>query len=294
MIAQGLGPIANTVGNLRFTRLPKPGQERDEAKQKPYEGEVSPASTPLTTQKPQWAQAMKQTGTGRRQIRTDRRGGANDGGWHGPRLRPCQSRGQVGNQPGRSHQSRWAMPTQTPTEGEFARRPDAPEHNPPAFCQCLKVMSDHHATVRWTRREPEFVRGRYSREHSWHFDGGVTVPASPSPHVVPAPWSNPTHVDPEEGFVAAVASCHMLTFLWLASRAGWVVDHYEDEAVGHMTPNANGVPWVSTVELRPRIAWGGEHPPSPDEIERLHHEAHEQCFIAQSIKSHVSVHPPTP
>lgn len=155
-------------------------------------------------------------------------------------------------------------------------------------------MSDHHAVVRWSRREPDFVRGRYSREHTWHFDGGVTVPASPSPHVVPAPWSNPAHVDPEEAFVAAVASCHMLTFLWLASRAGWIADSYEDEAIGHMTPNAAGVPWVSAVELRPRIVWSGERQPSPAELDHLHHEAHAQCFIAQSIKSDVTVHAPTP
>ncbi|MGA2658927.1 MAG: hypothetical protein ABSH34_15610, partial [Verrucomicrobiota bacterium] len=91
------------------------------------------------------------------------------------------------------------------------------------------------------------------REYTWTFDGGMAVPASPSPHVVPAPWSNGASVDPEEAFVAVVASCHMLTFVWLASRAGFVADRYEDEAVGVMSKNERGAWWVSTVTLRPRI-----------------------------------------
>jgi organic hydroperoxide reductase OsmC/OhrA len=150
-------------------------------------------------------------------------------------------------------------------------------------------MSEHTATIRWTRTGPDFAKGKYSREHTWSFDGGVTVPASPSPHVVPAPWSNAANVDPEEAFVAAVASCHMLTFLWLASNEGFVADSYEDKAAGVMTNNERGVLWVSEVTLRPRIVWSGPCQPAPADIARLHHETHEQCFIAQSIKTNVIV-----
>lgn len=150
-------------------------------------------------------------------------------------------------------------------------------------------MSAHKATIDWQRREPDFLRGRYSREHTWSFDGGVTVPASPSPSVVPLPWSNAANVDPEEAFVAAVSSCHMLTFLWLASKAGFVVDSYRDEAVGVMTKNEHGVLWVSLVTLRPRIVYSGDKQPDATTEAELHHRAHEQCFIAQSIRSEVRV-----
>ena len=126
-------------------------------------------------------------------------------------------------------------------------------------------MSDHKATIRWVRAGPDFAKGQYSREHTWSFDGGVTVPASPSPSVVPAPWSNAGHVDPEEAFVAAIASCHMLTFLWLASREGFQADSYEDEALGVMTKNERGVPWVSKIALRPRIVWSGARWPGGTE-----------------------------
>jgi organic hydroperoxide reductase OsmC/OhrA len=150
-------------------------------------------------------------------------------------------------------------------------------------------MSEHKATIEWQRNGPDFLKGRYSREHTWSFDGGVTVAASPSPAVVPVPWSNPAMVDPEEAFVAAVASCHMLTYLWVASRAGYVVESYRDVAVGVMTKNERGVPWVSLVTLRPVIVYGGEKQPTAAEIGQLHHFAHEQCFIANSIKTEVKV-----
>jgi len=150
-------------------------------------------------------------------------------------------------------------------------------------------MSEHKAIIEWQRTGPDFLKGRYSREHTWTFDGGVTVPASPSPSVVPAPYSNPAHVDPEEAFVAAIASCHMLTFLYLASKDGFQVDNYRDEAVGVITKNERGVPWVSLVTLRPKIAYSGDKVPTPADEERLHHLAHEQCFIANSIRTTVTV-----
>lgn len=150
-------------------------------------------------------------------------------------------------------------------------------------------MSEHKATISWKRTSPDFLAGKYSREHTWSFDGGFTMPASPSPSVVPAPYSNPAYVDPEEAFVASISSCHMLTFLYVASRQGFQVDSYHDEAVGVMAKNEKGVPWVSLVTLHPQIVYSGTNLPSPADEEQLHHKAHEQCFIANSIKTEVTV-----
>ena len=150
-------------------------------------------------------------------------------------------------------------------------------------------MSEYKATIKWQRTSPDFLKGKYSREHTWTFDGGVIVPASASPSVVPVPFSNPAHVDPEEAFIASISSCHMLTFVWLASRQGFQLDSYHDEAVGVMTKNEKGVPWVSQVTLHPKIVYSGEKRPTPAEEQHLHHEAHEQCFIAQSVRTEIRV-----
>lgn len=150
-------------------------------------------------------------------------------------------------------------------------------------------MSQHTATITWKDTGTEFMQGRFSRAHSWTFDGGVTVPGSASPSVVRPPLSDPSAVDPEEAFVASLSSCHMLTFLHLARLAGFHVQSYEDAAVGEMTKNERGVPWISTVTLNPRIVYGGEKRPSAEELAQLHHKAHEQCFIAQSVKTDVKI-----
>ena len=150
-------------------------------------------------------------------------------------------------------------------------------------------MSKYTATVSWKRTSPDFLKGKYSREHTWSFDGGVTVPASSSPSVVPLPYSNPANVDPEEAFVAAISSCHMLTFLYLASQQGFVIDSYHDETIGLMTENEKGVPWMSSVTLHPRIIYSGAKFPTPAEEDHLHHLSHEQCYIANSIKTEVTV-----
>jgi organic hydroperoxide reductase OsmC/OhrA len=147
-------------------------------------------------------------------------------------------------------------------------------------------MSTHRATVSW-RREGEFSRKRYSRVHRWRFDGGLEVQASASPLVVPKPWVVDDAVDPEEAFVAAIASCHMLTFLFLAANDGFVVEGYEDEAEGHLTQDG-ARRWVSEVVLRPRIEFGS---PAPTEaqLQALHERAHEECFIAQSVRTAIRV-----
>ena len=153
-------------------------------------------------------------------------------------------------------------------------------------------MSEHKAIIQWQRTSPDFLTGKYSREHTWTFDGGLSVPASPSPSVVPLPWSNPAGVDPEEAFVAAISSCHMLTYLYLSSRQGFQVDSYHDEAVGVLTKNERGVPWVSLVTLHPQIIYSGAKLPAAADEDYLHHLAHEQCFISNSIRTEVTVKRP--
>jgi organic hydroperoxide reductase OsmC/OhrA len=153
-------------------------------------------------------------------------------------------------------------------------------------------MSEHKATIQWRRSSPDFLKGRYSREHTWTFDGGTVISASASPSVVPQPYSNPAYVDPEEAFVASISSCHMLTFVYLAGKKSFIVDSYEDTAVGVMTKNEKGVPWIGSVTLHPKIVYSGEKLPTPADEERLHHLAHEQCFIANSVKTAVTIVPP--
>ncbi len=147
-------------------------------------------------------------------------------------------------------------------------------------------MSEHRATIRWSRGDQVFSDNRYSRAHEWRFDGGLSVPGSPSPHVVPPPMSSPEAVDPEEAFVAALSSCHMLWFLDLARQRGLVVERYEDEAVGFMARKAAGRYWIERVELNPRIDWQGDAPDAAA-LAALHEEAHARCFIANSVTSEV-------
>ncbi|MEM9496042.1 MAG: OsmC family protein [Pseudomonadota bacterium] len=144
------------------------------------------------------------------------------------------------------------------------------------------------ARVQWRRGTDDFAAGRYSRAHEWRFDGGLTVPASASPHIVPAPWSAPEHVDPEEAFVAAISSCHMLFFLHFARDAGFVLDSYCDGAVGEMATNENGQQFVSRVALRPVISCEGAAPDA-GEAAKLHDRAHHACFIANSVKTVITV-----
>jgi organic hydroperoxide reductase OsmC/OhrA len=149
-------------------------------------------------------------------------------------------------------------------------------------------MSTYAATITWKSDSPEtFTNNRYSRGHEWGFDGGVTVPASSSPHVVPR-FSVEAAVDPEEALVASAASCHMLTFLYLAAKAGFNIAAYSDNAVGEMASLEDGRQWLATITLDPQIEWIGDAPTS-DEVAELHHNAHKECYIANSIRSDIIV-----
>jgi len=148
-------------------------------------------------------------------------------------------------------------------------------------------VSTYTATIDWSL-EGEFARGRYSRAHAVRFDGGIEIRGSSSPSVVPLPWSAEDAVDPEEMLVASLSSCHMLTFLDIARRAGWSIDRYSDTAEGTMAKTAEGRMWVSDVVLHPQIGWVGGAPSSA-EVEALHHAAHDACFIANSVKTAVRV-----
>ena len=152
-------------------------------------------------------------------------------------------------------------------------------------------MSSYTAVITWEREGAVFSDNRYSRAHRWTFDGGLTVAASSSPHVVPAPMSRPDAVDPEEAFVASLSSCHMLTFLWIAGRRGFVVVALDDEAVGELSRDAGGGLAMTSVVLRPRVTFAGERMPDAVTHEAMHHEAHEQCFIARSVKTDVRCEP---
>lgn len=154
-------------------------------------------------------------------------------------------------------------------------------------------MSRHiyTAEVLWERGNQPFLDKRYSRRHLLRFDGGLTVAGSSSPNVVPQPFSDPSAIDPEEALVSALSSCHMLWFLDIASRQGFVVDSYHDEARGVMTVNERRKLWLSSVTLSPKVVFSGTTLPTPADIERMHHEAHDECFIANSVKTDVQVVP---
>lgn len=148
-------------------------------------------------------------------------------------------------------------------------------------------MSEHTATVIWQRGDQPFTDNAYSRGHKWEFDGGATVPASASPDVVPLPMSVAENVDPEEAFVASLASCHMLYFLSIAAKRGYVIDSYTDAAIGYMGKNEEGRTAITKVILDPKVSFVGEKKPTTAELEKLHHRSHELCFIANSVRTEV-------
>lgn len=150
-------------------------------------------------------------------------------------------------------------------------------------------MSEHTARISWHQTTDDFLKGRFSRKHTWSFDGGVSVPASASPSVVPEPYADPTAVDPEEAFVASLASCHMLTFLFIASCRKFEVSRYLDTAVGRMAKGEAGVPWVAEVVLRPHVEYSGEKRPTREEESEMHRLAHQQCYISNSVKTKIDI-----
>lgn len=150
-------------------------------------------------------------------------------------------------------------------------------------------MAAYTATLNWFRGEAPFSDGQYSRAHEISFDGGVTMPASSSPHVVKLPLSRADAVDPEEMLVASLASCHMLFFLDFSRRAGFVVDAYQDKPEGVMGKDERGRIAVTQVKLNPVVIWAGEKRPAPEEVRELHHKSHEACFIANSFRGDIAI-----
>ncbi len=150
-------------------------------------------------------------------------------------------------------------------------------------------MSEHLVTVQWKRNHAKFTDDRYSREHTWQFDGGVEISASASPHVVPTPYSNAACVDPEEAFVASLSSCHMLWFLSIAGKKKFVVESYTDQAIGLMEKNEDGKLAITKVRLRPQIIFVGDNSPTDKRIQEMHQAAHHSCFIASSVKTEIVV-----
>jgi organic hydroperoxide reductase OsmC/OhrA len=151
------------------------------------------------------------------------------------------------------------------------------------------TLMQFEAKVVWKRGSQAFLDQRYDRAHEWQFDGGLHVPASSSPLSVPLPMSNPANLDPEEALVAAVSSCHMLFFLSLAAKSGFSVDHYSDHALGRLGKNAEHKMALTSITLRPHILFSGAMQPDPQQLVALHHAAHEQCYIANSLKTDVRV-----
>jgi len=152
-------------------------------------------------------------------------------------------------------------------------------------------MANYIANIQWSRGDQIFVDNRYSRAHQIQFDGGTNLTASSSPHVVPVPYSDIAAVDPEEMFVASLSSCHMLWFLSIAAKAGFIVDTYQDNAEGKMEKNYSNKLIMSQVILKPQVIFSGHQLPSTEDVIQMHHQAHEECFIANSVKTNVVCEP---
>jgi organic hydroperoxide reductase OsmC/OhrA len=151
-------------------------------------------------------------------------------------------------------------------------------------------MSEYFAKIKWARSNGEnYIDNKYSRGHEWVFDGGVIVQASSSPHVVPLPYSIEENIDPEEAFVASLSSCHMLFFLSIAAKRNYVVDSYVDDAIGIMAIDSDGKMSMTQVTLRPHVQFSGSKKPTVEQLEKMHHQSHEQCFIANSVKTEIIV-----
>jgi organic hydroperoxide reductase OsmC/OhrA len=149
-------------------------------------------------------------------------------------------------------------------------------------------LSTYTANVIWKRKSQIFTDNKYSRAHTWRFDGGCEIPASPSPHIVPLPYSVEENVDPEEAYVASLSSCHMLFFLSIAAKKKLLVDSYDDNAEGVLEENSEGQLAMTRIILDPKIIYSGKQP-NKEEIQKMHHLAHQQCFLANSVKTVITV-----
>lgn len=146
-------------------------------------------------------------------------------------------------------------------------------------------MSEHKAVLKWTRGDVGFGYKDYSRNHSWSFPrSGQTLQVSAAVKYL----GDEDHVDPEEAFTASLSSCHMLTFLAIASMSGYIVDSYEDEAIGLLEKGENGKPWLAKIQMNPKITFSGESMPTPEDIENIHVKAHHECFLANSVKTEIT------
>jgi organic hydroperoxide reductase OsmC/OhrA len=152
-------------------------------------------------------------------------------------------------------------------------------------------MAQYSAEVIWERGDAIFTDNRYSRRHRWRFDGGLEVPGSSSPHSVPVPMSDAGAIDPEEAFIAALSSCHMLWFLAIAGKRKFRIDRYHDQATGVLAKNADGKWCVSVVTLQPEAQFSGELLPTREQVEAMHHSAHAECYIANSVSTQVRIEP---
>jgi organic hydroperoxide reductase OsmC/OhrA len=151
-------------------------------------------------------------------------------------------------------------------------------------------MSEYFATINWQRQTDEkFSDNKYSRAHTWEFDGGEIIQASSSPHVVPLPYSVESNVDPEEAFIASLSSCHMLFFLSIAAKRRYLIESYIDEATGIMQLGKDNKMSMTDVTLNPIIKFSGEKQPTTEQINKMHHQAHEQCFIANSVRTKIHI-----
>lgn len=150
-------------------------------------------------------------------------------------------------------------------------------------------MHSYQATVHWKLDDQSFTENKYSRKHSWTFDGGLTVPASASPQVVPAPLTDSSAIDPEEAFVASLSSCHMLWFLSIASKKGYLVEDYKDQANGFMEQNKEGKWAITQVILNPDVHFGNKYRPKRVVFDQIHRQAHQECFIAHSVKTEITI-----
>lgn len=150
-------------------------------------------------------------------------------------------------------------------------------------------MSEHLATIQWKRDRALFIDNRYSRDHTWQFDGGLAICASASSHTVREPYANPAFIDPEEAFVASLSSCHMLWFLAIAAKQKFIVESYTDQATGLMEQDKNGNLAITQVRLRPQIIFAGDNIPTHQQVEAMHETAHHSCFLANSVKTDIVV-----